>query len=417
MLDALRSLTTRGLALLSGGIATVIASMATGQAALTRIGVLAAVTPLLAAWWVARGRDRVTLERALFPRVVPAGTPSTVRLVLRNHGRSTSAALLLEEQVPAVLGPPPRLVLDGLTAGASRVADYDVRADVRGQFVIGPLALRRSDPFGLVELGQTFPTTTTLTVTPWVVPLAGQPTGGAWTGSGDNRPRAFATGSAEDVTVRDYRRGDDLRRVHWRSSARTGELMVRREEQPWQSRATVFLDNRSTAHRGHGAASSLEPAVSAAASVAVHLTRQGYTVRLVTAAGESHETQWHSHAADAGVAPLLQALALLRTTSVRLPDTRWLAEPERGGLTVGVFGAVTDADAAFLRRLHHRAATAVALTVDAHAWAQPPAPSGSAESLRTLHDTGWRAVALGPGERLDASWRTLSADQPTRMRS
>ena len=57
-------------------------------------------------------------------------------------------------------------------------------------------------------------------------------------------PRAFATGSAEDVTVREYRQGDDLRRVHWRSSAKLGELMVRREEQPWQSRATLFLDNR-----------------------------------------------------------------------------------------------------------------------------------------------------------------------------
>ena len=75
-------------------------------------------------------------------------------------------------------------------------------------------------------------------------PLPTIPLTGAWTGSGDNRPRAFATGSAEDVTVREYRRGDDLRRVHWRSSARTGELMVRREEQPWQSRATLFLDNR-----------------------------------------------------------------------------------------------------------------------------------------------------------------------------
>ncbi len=56
-------------------------------------------------------------------------------------------------------------------------------------------------------------------VTPRVLPLPPVPLSGAWTGSGDNRPRAFASGSAEDVTVREYRRGDDLRRVHWRSSA------------------------------------------------------------------------------------------------------------------------------------------------------------------------------------------------------
>ena len=122
-------------------------------------------------------------------------------------------------------------------------------------------------------------------VTPRVVPLPPVPLSGVWTGSGDNRPRAFASGSAEDVTVREYRRGDDLRRVHWRSSAHAGELMVRREEQPWQSRATLFVDNRKIAHRGTGAASSLEHAVSIAASVAVHLVQRGFSVRLVTAAG------------------------------------------------------------------------------------------------------------------------------------
>ena len=123
------------------------------------------------------------------------------------------------------------------------------------------------------------------------MPLPPIPLGGAWTGSGDNRPRAFAIGSAEDVTVREYRRGDDLRRVHWRSSARIGELMVRREEQPWQSRATLFLDNRLRAHRGQGIASSLEAAVSAAASIAVHLGQRGFTVRLVTAVrrGPQHD--------------------------------------------------------------------------------------------------------------------------------
>ncbi len=155
------------------------------------------------------------------------------------------------------------------------------------------MTVRVVDPFGLVELGRAFQTTVPLTVTPRTVPLPSIPLGGAWTGSGDNRPRAFATGSAEDVTVREYRRGDDLRRVHWRSSARVGELMVRREEQPWQSRATLFLDNRMRSHRGQGIASSLEAAVSVAASIAVHLSHRGFTVRLVTAVGEDPSSAWH----------------------------------------------------------------------------------------------------------------------------
>ena len=67
----------------------------------------------------------------------------------------------------------------------------------------------------------------------------------------------------DDVIPREYRTGDELRRVHWKSTARSGELMVRREEHPWRTRATVFLDTRAVAHRGQGPASSFEWAVSA----------------------------------------------------------------------------------------------------------------------------------------------------------
>ena len=86
-------------------------------------------------------------------------------------------------------------------------------------------------------------------MTPRVVPLPPISLGGSWSGTGENRPRSFASGNAAEVTVREYRRGDEVRRVHWRSSAHVGELMVRREEQPWQSRCSLLVDNRLRAHR------------------------------------------------------------------------------------------------------------------------------------------------------------------------
>ncbi len=70
---------------------------------------------------------------------------------------------------------------------------------------------------------------------------------------------------------RGYRYGDDLRRVHWRSTARYGELMVRREEQPQRARCTVLLDTRVVAYEGAGPDSAFEWAVSGAASVLVHM--------------------------------------------------------------------------------------------------------------------------------------------------
>ena len=259
-----------------------------GHDELVRVGALLLLLPLATAYFLGRSRYRLGLVRSITPAQVAAGQQARVQLDLTNDGRMPTGLLLLEDQIPYVLGTRPRFVVDKMGPRWKRSVGYLVRSDVRGKFEVGPMKVRLSDPFGLVELERTFQTRSSLVVTPRVVPLPVVPLSGVWTGSGDNRPRAFASGSAEDVTVREYRRGDDLRRVHWRSSAHAGELMVRREEQPWQSRATLFLDNRKIAHRGSGAASSLEHAVSAAASIAVHLVQRGFSVRLVTAAGSDH---------------------------------------------------------------------------------------------------------------------------------
>ena len=117
----------------------------------------------------------------------------------------------------------------------------------------------------------------TLTVTPasWRCRAAGS--AGAWTRRRRQpRPRASRRPGEDDVAPREYRHGDDLRRVHWRSTARRGELMVRREEQPWQSRGDAAPRHPARARTGAtGPAGSFEQAVSAAASIGVHLCRAG----------------------------------------------------------------------------------------------------------------------------------------------
>ncbi len=405
MREALSGLTVRGRAFAAAGTTAVICAVLLGQPALTRVGILVLALPLVTAAFIGRSRYRLALVRTVSPQLVSAGQPAHVNLTLTNEGRTPSGVLLLEDHVPYVLGTRPRFVLEGIGHGWKRHVRYQVRSDVRGHFEIGPMSVRVSDPFGLVELGRAFRTTVPLTVTPRTVALPTIPLGGGWTGSGDNRPRAFAIGSAEDVTVREYRRGDDLRRVHWRSSARFGELMVRREEQPWQSRATLFLDNRMSAHRGQGIASSLEAAVSAVASIAVHLTRRGFTVRLVTAAGEDPASAWHSREADSSTAPLLEALAVVQAVpQVRL-DTGWLTEQSHGGLTVAVLGHVEQFDVPVLRRMQHHTAAALAIALDVEAWRAPGAGTGGA--LPVLAAQGWRCAALAPRDRLERVWTEL----------
>ncbi|CAB4689933.1 MAG: DUF58 domain-containing protein [Actinobacteria bacterium] len=407
MREALAGLTVRGRAFVAAGVTAIVCAVLLGQPALTRVGVLVLVLPLVTAAFLGRSRYRLALVRTVTPQLVGAGQAARVTLTLSNEGRTPSGVLLLEDQVPYVLGTRPRFVLEGIGHGWRRQVTYQVRSEVRGRFEIGPMSVRVSDPFGLVELGRAFQTTVPLTVTPRTVPLPPIGLGGAWTGSGDNRPRAFATGSAEDVTVRAYRRGDDLRRVHWRSSARTGELQVRREEQPWQSRATLFLDNRTASHRGQGIASSLEAAVSAAASIALHLSQRGFSVRLVTAAGEEPGSVWHQRDAHLNSAPLLEALAVVQSLPRPRLETGWLSEQGNGGLVVAVLGSVDALDVPVLRRMAAHSGSALAVAVDVDAWGAGGAGGAPGGAAPLLGQQGWRTATLRPRDRLESVWQDL----------
>lgn len=405
MRNGLAGLTVRGRAFLAAGTTAVVCAVILGQPSLTRVGVLLVVLPLIVAFLIGRSRYRLSLVRTVGPQLVAAGQQAEVNLELTNEGRTPTGLLLLEDHVPFVLGTRPRFVLDGLGHGVHRSVTYQVRSDVRGRFDIGPMNVRVGDPFGLVELGRTFTTTVPVTVTPRTVTLPAIPLSGAWTGSGDNRPRAFASGSAEDVTVREYRQGDDLRRVHWRSSARVGELMVRREEQPWQSRATVFLDNRTSAHRGQGVASSLEAAVSIAASIALHLTHRGFTVRLITADGEDPNTAWHDRSSSQNTAPLLEALAVVEATRREHLVTDWLGDHSHSSLLVGVLGALDDHDHTVLRRMRLHGVSPMAIALDVDKWGKSARPGP--DSAAWLNSLGWRAVSGGPTDRLPSLWQEL----------
>jgi uncharacterized protein (DUF58 family) len=188
--------------------------------------------------------------------------------------------------------------------------------------------------------------------------------------------------------------------------------MVRREEQPWQSRATLFLDNRKQAHRGRGAASSLEHAVTVAASIAVHLVQRGFTVRLVTASGEEQGGAWHERGGQAGeVAPLLESLAVV--TEVARPDldTRWLQDPGHSGLLVAVVGAVDDHDKASFTRMRHTAATAMAVALDVDSWSGrgPRRVEADHESPGAvwLRAQGWQTSTAAPGNPVPTVWQEL----------
>ncbi|MEU4574154.1 DUF58 domain-containing protein [Nonomuraea sp. ATR24] len=400
MRAGLRALTSRGRSFLASGIAALVMAFLLGEDDLFRIGVLVTALPLLAALVVARTRYRLSCARRLDPARAEAGGEATVTLRLENVTRLPTGLLLIEDTVPYALGVRPRFVLDRVEARGVREIDYKVRSDLRGRYPIGPLSVRIADPFGLVELTRAFTITDTLVVTPQVVALPHVRLSGEWTGGGDSRTRSVAAAGDDDVAPREYRQGDDLRRVHWRSTARHGELMVRREEQQWQSRGALLLDTRRFAHRGEGPRSSFEVAVSAAASIGVHLAREGLGLRLVTDQGAEHLT-------DTGLSwSLLDTLAMVRGSSARSLEMGVSALRQGGGdgLIVAVLGSLDPEEARELARLRHSGITAVAVLLDVGTW-----DGGQTENYDAVQTVlagyGWRIVRLPAGVSIASVWQ------------
>ncbi|MBB5118548.1 membrane protein [Streptomyces eurocidicus] len=412
---ALGGLTTRGRSFLAAGVAAAGCAYVLGQSDLLRVGLLLAVLPLVCVLVLHGTRHRVTGSRRLTPARVSMAAEARVHLRIDNVSRLPTGLLMLQDRVPYVLGPRPRFVLDRVEPGGRREVAYRVRSELRGRYPLGPLQLRLTDPFGMCELTRGFSAYDTLTVVPRVDPLPPTRLGGEATGYGDGRARSLALAGEDDVIPRGYRHGDDLRRVHWRSTARHGELMVRREEQPQRAHCTVLLDTRGVGYEGVGPDAPFEWAVSGAASAAVHLLERGFAVRLLTDTGSSlpgPDGGGGAHDASDAAGLLLDALAVVDHSAGDGLSPAYDALLRGGeGLLVAFLGGLDDRETAVVARMRGRSRAAVAFVLDPAAWAadarahDPRARQAAERRLRVLREAGWTALSAAPGASLPELWR------------
>ncbi len=264
--------TLRGWAVTGAGLALVILWYVFGDPELFLTGVFLLLAETVAVTYVRLHEPNLEVGRRLGSTAVHNGDTTTITLVLRNLGRRPVRNLVVKDEVEG-LGLA-TFEIASLTAAELSSATYRVTCRPRGVYQVGPSEATASDPLGLAELMAPSGPVDRLVVYPTVEELSGFPVvRGQDPAMNASRPEHNQRGGEDFYTLREYQRGDDLRRVHWPYSAKTEELMIRQLETPWQSRALVLLDVRPKAYES---ADAFERAVSGAASVITHLIRSGF---------------------------------------------------------------------------------------------------------------------------------------------
>jgi uncharacterized protein (DUF58 family) len=337
-------LTTSGWSVAIGSLALIIAGRLLGIFELFLVGAGGVALVVAALVRVATVRLRVEVTRELQPPRVHAGTPS--RVELRVHNRSGFRTPVLTLRDPVGRGRTARVVLAPLAKDETVRAAYRLPTERRGLLKVGPMQVEISDPFGLASITSEGAEMNELTVWPAVDDVLPLPhTTGDDPLAGADHPNSLSAQGDDFYALRPYVLGDDLRRVHWKSTARSDELLVRQDEMPWQGRATVVLDSR----RGSHSEESFERAVSAAASVILACARRRFLVRLVTTAGD--DTQFG--AGGAHVENILERLSTIELTEEGrlLSVIAALRGVGSGGALVALLGGRASADIPAVQRL------------------------------------------------------------------
>jgi uncharacterized protein (DUF58 family) len=219
----------------------------------------------------------------------------------------------------------------------------------------------------------------------------------------------------DDVSIRAYRDGDDLRRIHWPATAKTGDLMVRQEDRPARRRAVVVLDSRASGHRGTGSASSLEWAVTAAASVTAHLCEQGYAVHLVT--DETADDGRARSAIDLDHA--LEVLAMAHPGQLeQFAEVLHAAHPvtSSGGLVIAIVTELDEDLARQVAALRQPGGTGLAIVLDTASFAGRQRAQGSPQQpacLSVLRSAGWTVALTGADDELVTVWAAIAGASST----
>ena len=262
------------------------------------LGVLV-ISRFLTAQWI----DHLSATRECSGRVLEIGDKVNATVTIENHGRFTLPCLLLEDAVPEEFEPPPRLRFKGPRMAVTRLAahgekeiKYEAECQTRGYFQFGPLLAETGDLFGLHRRYRVMTEPHFVTVLPKIVPLEGYDLASRRPVGEVRITHRLFEDPTRTAGARLYQNGDSIHRIHWRATARTGQLHSKNFEPSCMAGVTLLLDFHEANYPGRGRRYRSELAVTTAASLANTLAKLRQPLGLVTngrdAADRIREEGW-----------------------------------------------------------------------------------------------------------------------------
>lgn len=266
--------TTRGWAALGVSTALLVLWVGFGETELMTTAMFLVAAVAVGMLFVRFADPRVEITRHIYPAQVHEGDEVVVEVDVTTARRVRNLEIVDTVHGLGVA----RFAAATTTPGQPLLARYEVLCRARGVYQVGPAEISVSDAFALAERRSRTGTQDRLTVYPRIERFTGFPAVRGLDPSVQSTRPTFAPHGGEDFfTLREYQTGDDLRRVHWPSTAKRGELMIKQLEVPWQARALVLLDTRAERYPTDEA---FEQAVRGAASAATHLYKGGFSPEL-----------------------------------------------------------------------------------------------------------------------------------------
>lgn len=321
----------------------------------------------------------VSVSRSVSSREVERSAPARVTLGFRALRRRQSLFSVIE----TVAGEPRVATMPAIDRGRTLHLTYDLDTSRRGIVTAGPAVLRRSDPFGLVVADRRVSGTASVLVRPRRHHIRMLPTGRQRDLEGPTRE--VSAGSASFHQLREYVPGDDLRHIHWRTSARTGSLVVKQLVDTTKPEVVVIADNRASAVREED----FEEIVEVAASLLHAADQDGFPSLLLFSDGNS----------DPGLGrPSLAHLD--RLTDVRLSESDSLSSladalRARGRSLVLVTSEPSASDLTLIARIARGFHPAFLVSVSSHRevpFVAPPGVGGIAVASAAEFAAHWGAL-------------------------